>query len=104
MNVVNHRSYEEGLAALLPCFWIYREVGIHIHKNSADNNPYQKWIDTYSGEEFAKIVQDMIDLTDRSADIASPEIRKLMLQAFVHSTNLEWMFWDGAYNLETWER
>ncbi len=102
MNVVNHRSYSEGLAALLPCFWIYREVGIHIHKNSAYNNPYQKWIDTYSGSEFAKIVQDMIDLTDRSAETVSPDIRMSMKQAFIHSTNLEWLFWDGAYNLETW--
>ncbi len=103
MNSVNHKTYEEGLAALLPCFWIYREVGLYIHKRSADNNPYQKWIDTYSGEEFYKVVQDMIDLTDRSAQTVSAEIRKEMFEAFVHSTNLEWMFWDGAYNMKTWE-
>ncbi len=102
MNSVNHKTYEEGLAALLPCFWIYREVGLHIHKHSSDNNPYQKWIDTYSGDEFYKVVQDMIDLTDRSAQTISGDIRKAMIDAFVHSTNLEWMFWDGAYNLKTW--
>ncbi len=103
MNSVNHKTYEEGLAALLPCFWIYREVGLHIHKNSAAKNPYQKWVDTYSGDKFYKVVQDMIDLTDRSSQIVSPEIRKSMIQVFVHSTNLEWMFWDGAYNMKTWE-
>ena len=102
MDTCSHKSYEEGVAALLPCFWIYREVGLHIHKNAAPDNPYQKWIDTYSGEEFSKIVDDAIDLTDRVAETADAERKEKMLQAFVHSTRLEWMFWDSAYRMETW--
>ncbi|MCF7828885.1 MAG: TenA family protein, partial [Candidatus Marinimicrobia bacterium] len=41
-------SYPESVAALLPCFWIYREVGNYIYKQAVDDNPYQDWIDTYS--------------------------------------------------------
>ena len=45
-------SYPVVLAALLPCFWIYAEVGKDIVSKSVPNNPYQAWIDTYAGEEF----------------------------------------------------
>ncbi len=34
-------SYPVVLASLLPCFWIYAEVGKDIVDNSAPNNPYQ---------------------------------------------------------------
>ena len=102
ISTATHSSYEESLAVLLPCFWIYREVGIHIHNNAAEKNPYQKWIDTYSGDEFQAIVQNAIDLTDRVAEGANTEQTKRMLEAFVGSTRLEGTFWDSAYRLEKW--
>lgn len=98
-----HRSYEEAVAALLPCFWIYRAVGMHIHRCAADHNPYQKWIDTYAGEEFGGLVCKAIEITDQVADRASPEGRETMKKAFVTSSRLEWMFWDSAYRLERWQ-
>jgi thiaminase/transcriptional activator TenA len=96
------RSYEEGMAALLPCFWIYREVGHDIYKRAAPNNPYQKWIDTYAGQEFGEWVDRAIALTDRIADHASETQKERMRAAFVSSSRLEWMFWDSAYRLEAW--
>ncbi len=102
ISTCTHNSYEEGIAALLPCFWIYREVGLHIHSQASLNNPYQKWIETYSGEEFSKIVDDAIDLADRVAETASPACREKMLDAFLLSTRMEWMFWDSAYRIEPW--
>ena len=103
ISTATHASYEETLGALLPCFWIYREVGMHIHKNAAKNNPYQKWIDTYSGEEFQAIVQNAIDQTDRVAKRASAQLNDRMHEAFVKSTRLEWMFWNSAYQMEQWK-
>jgi len=85
---------------LLPCFWIYQEVGLHIHKNSAAENPYQKWIDTYSGVEFQDVVKNAIDLTDRVAKNANNKQLQKMEEAFITSTRLEWMFWDSAYQME----
>ena len=40
--------YPVAVAALLPCFWIYAEVGRDIHARSAQDNPYQAWVDTYA--------------------------------------------------------
>ena len=94
-NVVN-------IAALLPCFWIYREVGMEIYENSADDNPYQDWIDTYAGDEFNKSVDRAIEITDQVAG-SEPESRlSEMSEAFVKSTELEWMFWESAYRQEQW--
>jgi len=98
-----HGSYEESLAALLPCFWIYQEVGLDIHKNAASQNPYQKWIDMYSGEDFQGVVKNAIELTDRVAKYASRKQLQQMEEAFIASTRLEWMFWDSAYRMENWQ-
>ena len=90
------------LAALLPCFWIYLEVGKDIHGRAAKPNPYQAWIDTYAGEEFATAVQAVIETTDTVACGASERMRHSMHDAFTRATQLEWMFWDSAYRLAKW--
>jgi thiaminase/transcriptional activator TenA len=90
------------LAALLPCFWIYLEVGKDIHGRAAKPNPYQAWIDTYAGEEFATAVQAVIATTDAVASVASERMRLSMHAAFTRATQLEWMFWDSAYRLAKW--
>lgn len=96
------RPLEEAIAALLPCFWIYREVGHHILKTAQPNNPYQNWIETYSGEEFSSAVDRAIAITEDVAAAAPEPLRDQMRAAFVISSRLEWMFWDSAYRLETW--
>lgn len=94
---------EEAIAALLPCFWIYREVGNVIYANAKPENPYQKWIETYSGEEFSTAVDKAIRITEDVAAAASEPTRERMGSAFMYSSRLEWMFWDSAYRLETWQ-
>jgi thiaminase (transcriptional activator TenA) len=90
------------LAALLPCFWIYLEVGKNIHARAASPNPYQAWIDTYAGQEFANAVQAVIATTDAVATRTSPDTLAAMHAAFTRATQLEWMFWDSAYHLNKW--
>lgn len=96
------RSFEEAVAALLPCFWIYREVGMHIVGRSVPDNPYRLWIDTYAGEPFAAAVRRAIQITDEVASETTEASRKRMTEAFVSSSRLEWMFWDSAYRMEAW--
>jgi thiaminase/transcriptional activator TenA len=94
--------YEVLLGALLPCFWIYAEVGRDIHARARAVNPYRAWIDTYAGEEFHAAVRAMIAATDEAAAEVSPSLRARMHAAFTRATQLEWMFWDSAFRLETW--
>jgi thiaminase (transcriptional activator TenA) len=94
--------YEVALGALLPCFWIYAEVGRDIHARAAPANPYQAWIDTYAGEDFHAAVRRVIDAADEAAAGASPHLRERMHAAFTRATQLEWIFWDSAFRRETW--
>ena len=94
--------YEVLLGALLPCFWIYAEVGRDIHSRAAAANPYQAWIDTYAGEEFQTAVRNTIAAADEVAATASDTLRERMHAAFTRATQLEWIFWDSAYRLESW--
>ncbi|MFS8900005.1 thiaminase II [Synechococcus sp. H60.2] len=95
--------YEVAMAAVLPCFWIYREVGSAIYRTAKPNNPYQQWIDTYAGEEFAQVVQQALAITDSLAAQTTAAMREKMTAAFVAASRLEWLFWDSAYRLETWQ-
>jgi thiaminase/transcriptional activator TenA len=94
--------YEVVLGALLPCFWIYAEVGRDIHSRAAAANPYQAWIDTYAGEDFQSAVERTIAAADEVAATASKTLRERMHGAFTRATQLEWIFWDSAYRLERW--
>lgn len=89
---------EVGLAALLPCFWVYREVGLSIAAQTIPENPYQRWIDTYTGEEFAHTVHGCIALFDMLAARTHAPMRQMMLDVFYKSTCLEWHFWNDAYH------
>ncbi|VEP16741.1 Aminopyrimidine aminohydrolase [Hyella patelloides LEGE 07179] len=92
------------VAAVLPCFWIYLEVGKHIYQTaSAKANSYQKWIDTYIDADFEASVNYVIQVADREAEKASVKELELMNQVFYRASQFEWMFWDSAYQLEKWK-
>lgn len=90
------------LAATLPCFWVYREVGRHIMAMAKPDNPYGAWIDAYGGEAFAATVDQMIAATDAAAEEVGPSTTATMHRAYRRAAQLEWGFWDAAYRLEQW--
>ncbi|GHS93913.1 aminopyrimidine aminohydrolase [Synergistales bacterium] len=93
----------ESLAALLPCFWIYREVGNHIAKTAAHNNPYHLWIEAYSDEVFSERVDAYVDLVDRAAEESSPALKESMKKHFMTASRFEYFFWDDAYKMNSFE-
>jgi thiaminase (transcriptional activator TenA) len=97
-----HDPWEVLVAALLPCFWIYWDVGSRIAKRAAETNPYRAWIDTYADDGFGEAVRMVIDITDRAASAATPAVQARMMTAFVRCTQYEWLFWDGAYQRRGW--
>jgi len=102
LRMASTASVEEAVASLLPCFWVYREVGKKIAQAKSENNPYEGWIDLYSGEQFDFSVKLAIDITNALSKITSDEIKRKMISAFVRSTQLEWHFWESAYTQEKW--
>lgn len=96
------RSYEELIAGILPCFWVYWEVGCTIKPRAVSPNPYAAWIDTYAAPAFGEATQRVRDLVDEAAANATPAVRKAMATAFRNATRYEWMFWDSAYRCAIW--
>ncbi len=94
--------FEVGLAGLLPCFWIYREIGVAIHRRAASDNPYRAWIDTYAGDEFSQAVDRVVETVNSVAEETSPRTIAQMHKAYKRSAQLEWMFWDSAHRLGEW--
>jgi len=97
-----HDPWEVLVAALLPCFWIYWDVGCAIAKRAEPRNPYRAWIETYADESFGEAVRQVITITDCAAAAATDTTQTRMLSAFIRSSQYEWLFWDGAYRQRGW--
>jgi thiaminase (transcriptional activator TenA) len=95
-------SYAEGVAAVLPCYWIYWEVGKELLRRGSPDPRYQRWIDTYGGEEFADVVREVLAATDELGPILAPPERARVHKIFHATSRYEWMFWDMGYRKESW--
>ncbi|MDL2243190.1 TenA family protein, partial [Bacteroidales bacterium OttesenSCG-928-K03] len=102
LSTMTQVPVEVAAAAILPCFWIYMEVGNYIFKNQKPNNPYQDWINMYSDEGFAVSNARAIEICDELAANSSEAQQQEMINAFILAAKMEWMFWDSAYKLEEW--
>jgi thiaminase/transcriptional activator TenA len=95
-------SFTDGLAAVLPCYWIYARVGESLRAQGSPDPRYQRWIDTYGGEEFAAVVAEVLALADVVGDQLSEADQTQARRHFVVTCRYEWMFWDAAWRLERW--
>ncbi|VEU43565.1 unnamed protein product [Pseudo-nitzschia multistriata] len=126
-RVVATESYAQGLAVLLPCFWVYMHVGhvmLKLRKdlaNSVNRKPqYDAWIDMYAGEDFEKEVKDFIAMVnaecqriqekgldadeDTAEGSSAADAFKRMQHHFSMGCKLEHMFWDQASTMMQWPK
>jgi thiaminase/transcriptional activator TenA len=102
LAAAHQRSFGEGLAAVLPCYWIYWEVGKELKKRGSKDPHYQRWIEMYSGEEYGKVVRQVLDMMNTESGRMTPEARRAAARLFEISSRYEWMFWDMAWREEAW--
>lgn len=95
-------SFTEGLAAVLPCYWIYWEVGRELAAKGSADARYQKWIDAYASEDFGEVVRAALEVCDRVGEEVSAAERDRMRTHFQRTARYEWMFWDAGYRQEAW--
>jgi thiaminase (transcriptional activator TenA) len=97
-----HAPWAVLVAALLPCFWLYWDVGCATAAGAGSDNPYRAWIDTYADPQFGAAVDAVIATADRAAAAATDAGREHMHTAFRRASQFEWLFWDGAYRRRGW--
>lgn len=98
-NTIKNESFQIGLAAFLPCFWIYGLNSKNIY-NKADlnTNIYADWIATYSNEQFEKTINALKELLNKIAEKSDSVLKLQMREAFAISVKYEILFVDTIWN------
>ncbi|HEX6468805.1 MAG TPA: thiaminase II [Streptosporangiaceae bacterium] len=95
-------SFAEALGAVLPCYWIYAKVGSELAGALSPDPLYKRWIDTYGGDEFKQIVDEVLAAADGHGATLGTAERAAARSRFEAAARYEWMFWDAAYRQERW--
>jgi len=102
LSVAYSRPVYEVVAVVLPCYWIYWEVGKALLAKGSPDELYQRWIDTYGAEEFGQLVEAVLKVTNDLAEPLGSPARLAMKQHFITTSRYEWMFWEMGYRREAW--
>ena len=91
-----------AFASLLPCVWLYQEIGFLLNQTGSPQPLYQRWIETCITDESVAIVRAEQEKLDQLYEMISVVDQQKMLEAFFISTQMEHAFWEMAYTLENW--
>jgi len=86
-----------GVAAVLPCFWVYAKIGPYLKRQMTAGNRYTRWIEAYCQPDFQKTVDLALRIANEVADSATSETRDRMTERFVQGVEFEFQFWNWAY-------
>lgn len=91
-------DYAELIAAVLPCFWLYTDLGTRLHAGAFGEyardpqHPYASWLATYADPAFEAATEQAVDyVMDAAAQSDAPR-RRRMLRAFEVSSAHELAF------------
>ncbi|GAB3617362.1 hypothetical protein GCM10027416_19190 [Okibacterium endophyticum] len=79
---VARSDYNVLVAALLPCFWLYHDVGTRLHTMSSAEHPYAPWLDAYADAVFADNTRRAVQIVFDAAAAATRDNRAAMKEAF----------------------
>ena len=96
-------SFARGLAAVLPCYWVYWEVGKELAKRGSKHPAYQNWIDQYADPNYGETVEHVQAMFNTEAESLDASSRPKLQETFRTSTRYEWMFWEMAWREEKWQ-
>lgn len=82
-----------SIASIIPCFWVYYEIGLYLKTISTSDNPYADWIEAYTTQKLSIEIDSLFEL------LSSFEESTIVLQEiFEISTTYEYNFWEDSYN------
>jgi thiaminase/transcriptional activator TenA len=102
LRVATLGDYAEVLGAVLPCYWIYEEVGRALLSAGSPDAMYRRWIETYGGAEYAAVVDAVLAEVDRVGAGLTAAQQLAVQEIFFTTSRYEWMFWDMGWTLEQW--
>ena len=95
---VDAGNLEFSLAAILPCIWVYNEIGIYLAANcKKENNPYLDWINTYSSPLMLDGINSTIAFCDKLASNSDEKTSSEMIKIFVEGVEHELVFFNDSF-------
>ncbi|WZH38514.1 MAG: bifunctional hydroxymethylpyrimidine kinase/phosphomethylpyrimidine kinase [Microbacterium enclense] len=88
-------SYAVLVAAILPCFVLYTDIGARRRGTFAPDHAYADWLTAYGDETFAASSATAAGITDAAARTASAADRAAMAAAYDRSMALELAFFEA---------
>ncbi len=101
-GVAAHGTLGEVIACVLPCYWVYRRIGVRLESAPPPHDLYATWVGAYASPAFGVAVDQQIALLDALAARAGEDERARMQRWFHRSLRYEWMFWDQADRRLEW--
>lgn len=93
-----HADILYALCSILPCFWIYYQLGAMNWNNPIiKDNPYHEWIATYSSPEFIKVTKELAATVQLIAAESNVIDRLKMNEYFSRSIEFELNFFDEVH-------
>ncbi len=103
LKVAHSRPFHEILGALLSCYWLYWKVGqVLLAKPKSYNPLYCKWIETYGGEAYARMVEEVLVVVNRIGENLSLAERERVVGHVLITAKMEYCFWDMGYQQAVW--
>ncbi|WP_036318524.1 bifunctional hydroxymethylpyrimidine kinase/phosphomethylpyrimidine kinase [Microbacterium indicum] len=100
-HLAGSAGYAVLAAALLPCFWIYQDVGAGLAGANHEGHPYAGWLSSYGDEAFAASTRRATAVVERLAARAAPAERAAMAGAFALSAEHERAFFAAPLRVPT---
>nr|WP_259608171.1 MULTISPECIES: bifunctional hydroxymethylpyrimidine kinase/phosphomethylpyrimidine kinase [Microbacterium] len=97
-SVAHGGGYAELVAALLPCYWLYADLGERLRAGDFGaytqdpGHPYASWLATYGDPAFSAASRRATDITAAAASTADTATRQRMFTAFERSAAHELAF------------
>lgn len=99
-TMFGHLAY--SVAAMLPCYWLYADIGkVYQHEKPAQEI-YHNWIQFYASDYFQDATNVMIDLMNSLVEDMSEAEKEKVKEQFVLAKEYELQFWEMSYTFETW--
>lgn len=104
LSIATTGTLPELLTAILPCAWLYAELGHHLVGETPPGaeHPYQDWLATYASPDFDEVGLWIRERLDSYTPRVSSDEEARLQQIFLLSTRYEYLFWDMAWRLEEW--
>ena len=103
LRIAYEGDFLDLLTAFLPCEWGYVEIGTRLKAQGIPEHPhYAKWIETYASPEFRELTESTKDLLDELTRGVSKDKLNRLQDIFNFSSRWERLFWEMAWNQQTW--